>query len=280
MPELAYVNGEIIEIHKAMVPIEDRGYQFGDAVYEFIASYNGRMFCLEEHLDRLELSMVGLEFPPMDRDMIRSAVLKLFEAAAIPRAGLYIQISRGVAPRNHQFPEAARHQFIMTIRPVTEKPPELRENGATAITIEDLRWGRCNWKTVQLLPNVLAKQKAVAAGVFDAIFVTTEGVVREATSSNVAIVKDGMLITHPLTPDILPGITRRVVLDLCQELRIPAKERFYKTDELYGADEAFLTGTITEVLPIVRVDNKAINTARVGPVARRLAAALRELTEA
>jgi len=279
MPELAYVNGEIMEIHKAMVPIEDRGYQFGDAVYEFVASYNGRMFCLEEHLDRLELSMVGLEFPPMDRDLIRSAVLKLFEAAAIPRAGLYIQISRGVAPRNHPFPEAAGHQFIMTIRPVTEKPTELRENGATAITTEDLRWGRCNWKTVQLLPNVLAKQKAVAAGVFDAIFVTTEGVVREATSSNVAIVKDGMLITHPLTPNILPGITRRVVLDLCRELRIPVKERFYKTDELYGADEAFLTGTITEVLPIVKVDNKAINTATVGPVARRLAAALRERAE-
>ncbi len=276
MPELAYVNGEIMEIHKAMVPIEDRGYQFGDAVYEFVASYNGRMFCLEEHLDRLERSMRGLEFPPMDRDLIRSAVLKLFEAAAIPRAGLYIQISRGVAPRNHSFPDAAGHQFVMTIRPVMEKAPELREKGATAITTEDLRWGRCDWKTVQLLPNVLAKQKAVAAGVFDAIFVTPEGVVREATSSNVAIVKDGVLVTHPLTPNILPGITRMVVLGLCRELRVPAKERYFKIDELYGADEVFLTGTITEVLPLVKVDDKVIGTATVGPVTRRLAAALRE----
>lgn len=280
MRELAYVNGEIMEIQKAMVPIEDRGYQFGDAVYEFIVSYNGRMFCLEEHLDRLQRSMAGLEFPSMEREAVRGAILKLFAAAAIPRAGLYLQISRGVAPRNHQVPEAAGQQVVMTIRAVTEKPTELRENGAAVITTEDLRWGRCDWKTVQLLPNVLAKQKAVAAGVFDAIFVSAEGVVREATSSNVAIVKDGVVITHPLTTHILPGITRMVVLGLCRELRIPAEERFLKTDELYGADEAFLTGTVTEVLPVVEVDDTAIGTAEVGPVTRRLAALLRERARA
>jgi D-alanine transaminase len=280
MPELAYVNGEIMEIQKAMVPIEDRGYQFGDAVYEFIVSYNSRMFCLEEHLDRLERSMAGLQFPPMARDEIRSAVLQLFEAAAIPRAGLYIQISRGVAPRNHPFPEVAGRQFIMTIRPVTEKPPELRKNGATVITTEDLRWGRCDWKTVQLLPNVLAKQKAVAAGAFDAILVTSEGVVREATSANVAIVSNGVVITHPLTTRILAGITRMVVLKLCRELRIPLEERWYKTDELYRADEVFLTGTVTEVLPVVKVDDRVIGTGMVGPMTRRLAAALRMRAEA
>jgi D-alanine transaminase len=276
MPELAYINGNIMEIGSAVVPIEDRGYQFGDAVYEFIASYNGRMFFMEEHLDRLMRSMQGLAFPPLDRGDIKSAVLELFEKAGIPRAGLYIQISRGVSVRNHPFPEDAPVQFVMTIRPVGEKPKALREKGASAITVEDIRWGRCDLKTVQLLPNVLAKQKAVEAGVFDAIFVTPEGVVREATSSNLAIVKNGALITHPLTPNILPGITRIVVLALCKELSIPVEERFFTTDALYGADEAFLTGTVTEVLPIVTVDGKSIGDGLVGPVTRRLFAALRE----
>jgi D-alanine transaminase len=276
MPELAYVNGEITRIEDAVVPIEDRGYQFGDAVYEFIASYNGKLFCVEDHLDRLMRSMKGLAFPPMDREKIHDAVTTLFEKAAIPRAGLYIQISRGVSPRNHPFPDAASLQFIMTIRPVAEKPPALRRNGADVITVQDFRWGRCDLKTVQLLPNVLAKQQAVAAGAFDAIFVAPDGIVREATSSNVAIVKNGALITHPLMPTILPGITRKVVIALCDALGIPVEERFFDVDALYGADEVFLTGTVTEVLPIVRVDKKSIGGGAVGPVTQRLYAALRE----
>lgn len=276
MPELAYLNGEILPIDKAQVPIEDRGYQFGDAVYEFIASYNGRLFYLEEHLDRLERSLNGLFFPSVSREAIRKAVLTLFEKAEIQRAGIYIQISRGVSPRNHAFPDDVRPQIVMTIREVEDKPPELRKNGATAITLEDFRWGRCDLKTVQLLPNVLAKQKALAAGVFDAIFVSSEGVVREATSSNICIVADGTVITHPLTPQILPGITRMVVIDLCRELDIPVSERFFKTDALYGAEESFLTGTVTEVLPIVTIDRHRIGDGQVGPVTTKLYETLRQ----
>ena len=276
MPELAYLNGEILPIDKAQVPIEDRGYQFGDAVYEFIASYKGRLFCLEEHLDRLDRSLKGLSFPPVSRETIRKAVLTLFEKAEIQRAGIYIQISRGASPRNHAFPDSVTPQIVMTIREIEEKPPELRKNGAAAITVEDFRWGRCDLKTVQLLPNVLAKQKALAAGVFDAIFVSPEGVVREGTSSNICIVADGVVITHPLTPQILPGITRMVVIDLCRELNIPVSERFFKTDALYGSEEAFLTGTVTEVLPIVTIDGHRIGDGQVGPVTTRLFEALRQ----
>ena len=276
MPELAYLNGEFLPIDKALVPIEDRGYQFGDAVYEFIASYNGRLFYLEEHLDRLDRSLKGLFFPPVSRETILKAVLTLFEKAEIERAGIYIQVSRGVSPRNHAFPDDVHPQIVMTIREVEEKPPELRKNGAAAITVEDFRWGRCDLKTVQLLPNVLAKQKALTAGVFDAVFVSSEGVVREATSSNICIVADGTVITHPLTPQILPGITRMVVIDLCRELDIPVSERFFKTDALYGAEEAFLTGTVTEVLPIVTIDGHRIGDGQVGPVTARLYDALRQ----
>jgi D-alanine transaminase len=275
MPELAYLNGEFLPIDEALVPIEDRGYQFGDAVYEFVASYNGRLFYLEEHLDRLERSLKGLYFPPVSRETLRKAVLTLFEKAEIQRAGIYIQISRGVSPRNHAFPDGVLPQIVMTIREVEEKPPEMRKNGATAITVEDIRWGRCDLKTVQLLPNVLAKQQALAAGAFDAIFVSSEGVVREATSPNVCIVADGVVITHPLTPQILPGITRMAVIDLCRELNMPVLERFFKTDALYGAEEAFLTGTVTEVLPIVTIDDRPIGDGRVGPISTRLNEALR-----
>jgi branched-subunit amino acid aminotransferase/4-amino-4-deoxychorismate lyase len=123
MPELAYLNGNILPIDQAMVPIEDRGYQFGDAVYEYIASYGGKLFFLEEHLDRLERSMAELSFPPVSRDKIRQAIVDLFERSGIERAGLYLQISRGVAPRNHPIPDACRPQVVMTVRPVMDKPP-------------------------------------------------------------------------------------------------------------------------------------------------------------
>jgi D-alanine transaminase len=276
MPELAYVNGTFLPIEKAMVPVEDRGYQFGDAVYEYIASYNGRLFFLEAHLERLSRSLKALSFPTISIDKIRETVNELFQKAALSRAGVYIQISRGVAPRNHAFPKSADLQLVMTIRKVHEVDPELRQNGAVAITQKDFRWGRCDIKTVQILPNALAKQKAVDSGAHDAIFVAENGVVREATSSNVFIVVKGTLVTHPLTANILPGITRAVVLNCAKEIQLDAAERFYGTEELYGAEEVFLTGTVTEVLPIVTIDGKPIADGRVGQFTKRLADALRK----
>ncbi|MEE4608172.1 MAG: D-amino acid aminotransferase [Desulfobacteraceae bacterium] len=271
MPELAYLNGKIMPIAEAMVPAEDRGYNFGDAVYEYVASYHGKLFCLEPHLDRLERSMRALRFAPLSRDTVRRAILELFEKGQIARAGIYIQVSRGVARRDHAYPPADTPlQFFMTIRPVREKPPEVREKGASAITVTDLRWGRCDIKTVQLLPNCMAKQQALEAGVFDAIFVSAEGVVREGTSSNLFIAEDGALVTHPLNHQILPGITRQVVMDACRDEGIEVRERFYHRDELAAADEAFLTGTVTEVLPLVRIDSQPVGDGAVGPLAKRL----------
>lgn len=275
MPELAYLNGAILPIEQAMVPIEDRGYNFGDAVYEYFASYRGRLYRIEEHLDRLERSMGELRFPPVSREEIRDAILRLYAASGIDRAGIYLQISRSVAPRDHAFPAENRPQVMMTVRPVHEKPPELREKGAAVITVTDIRWARCDIKTVQLLPNVLAKQQAVEAGAFDALFVSEEGVVREGTSSNVFVVQDGRLITHPLTPRILPGITRQVLLQLCRREDLPVEERYFSREELYGADEAFLSGTVTEVLPITEVDGRPVGGGAVGPVTARLYEKLR-----
>ena len=275
MPELAYINGRFCSIEQALVPLEDRGYQFGDAVYEVIVSYNGCLFCLEEHLVRLERSMQELLFPPISLEMIRNAICDLFDRANLARAEIYLQISRGVAPRKHAFMNTKDFQFVMTIRGVEEKLTTLRAKGASAITLEDFRWGRCDIKTVQLLPNVLAKQKALDVGAFDAIFVTKEGVVREATSSNIFIVLEGRLITHPLTPNILSGITRLVIIDICKDLSIPVEEQFYSTDDMYLSNEVFLTGTTTEVLPVVHIDKNRIGDGKVGPVSKKLYQELR-----
>jgi D-alanine transaminase len=275
MPELAYVNGTFLPIDKAMVPIEDRGYQFGDAVYEVIASYNGRPVFMDEHMTRLDRSLKELSFPEISIDQVRSAVTELFDRAKIERAEIYMQISRGVAPRTHSFPENAETQFIMTVRKVPEIPENIRQEGAKAITVKDLRWGRCDIKTVQLLYNVLAKQKALDSGVFDAIFVSEDNLVREATSSNLFIAADGKLITHPLTPDILPGITRAKVIEICGEQNLQVNEQFYNKEKLLKSDEVFLTGTITEVLSIVEINGSKIGNGKVGPIAKQLFDALR-----
>ncbi|MDA3788530.1 MAG: aminotransferase class IV [Desulfobacula sp.] len=279
MPELAYLNGKIRPINETYVPIEDRGYQFGDAVYEFIASYNGKFFCMKEHLDRLEKSMEGLSFPKLDRNFIQSAIDELFERAGMARAGHYIQISRGVAPRDHAWAKDIKLQIIMTIKEVDELDSKIRKQGIDIITVQDERWSNCDIKTVQILFNAMAKQKAKDQGAFDAIFLSKDGIVREGTSSNFFIVKDGGIITHPLTKNILPGITRMVVMDLARNLGIKAEEKFLSKTDLFSAEEAFLTGTITEILGIKTIDGVTLGKGKPGEITQKLYRALREKAE-
>lgn len=276
MPELAYLNGEIMPIDQARVPVEDRGYQFGDAVYEYFASYKGRLFAVEAHLDRLENSLGALSFPPISRDMVRAAVVSTFSQAAIERAGVYLQISRGVSPRNHAFPDHVPPQIVVTVRHAPEPPGTYFRDGIRAITVTDIRWGRCDIKTVLLLPNALAKQQALDAGAQDAIFVGSDGVVREGTSSNVFICKGDRLATHPLTPNILPGITRTVLIDICREEGIAVDESFFDRQALLAADEVFLSGTVTEVLPVVEIDGQAIGNGSPGTMSKQLLVQLKE----
>ncbi len=276
MTELASVNGRIGPIEEAVVPIEDRGYNFGDAVYEYVASYGGRLFRLEDHLQRLSRSMAGLSFPPVSIDRVREAITDIYRASGIARAGIYLQISRGVDRRDHPFPRDPVPQVVMTVRPLKEKPAHLRKDGAAVITVTDFRWGRCDIKTVQLLPNVMAKQQALDSGAFDAVFVSDEGIVREATSSNFFIVSGGALVTHPLTERILAGITRQVLMEIAGARKIPFEERFFTLEEVFAADEAFLSGTTTEVLPMVSIDGNPVGNGTVGPLSKKLFAALRE----
>jgi D-alanine transaminase len=276
MPELACVNGRIMPIEAAMVPIEDRGYQFSDSVYEVIATYHGRLFLLERHLDRLQKSMRDLAFPPLSIDRLRDTILELQRQAGFDRAAVYVQISRGVAPRNHPFPHQATPQVVMTVRQPPEIPAECIREGIRAITVDDIRWKRCDIKTVGLLPNVLAKQQALDAGARDAIFISAEGVVREATSSNLFIRKGDRLRTHPLTPAILPGITRAVLIEICREREIAVDEDFFNEQEMMTADEVMLTGTLTEVLPVTRINDRTIGKGLPGTMSRELRSLLEQ----
>ncbi|MCP4748899.1 MAG: D-amino acid aminotransferase [Desulfobacteraceae bacterium] len=270
MPELAYINGTICAIEEAKVPIEDRGYQFGDAVYEFLATYNGKIFALDDHFSRLERSLRELKFPTVDLTQLKSASLELLKRSEISSAGIYIQISRGVAPRDHKFPVKAQPQLVMTIRELAQIPQAVRTNGARVISMEDARWGRCDIKSVQLLANVLAKQKAIEADADEAILISPAGNVREAASSNVFIAINGELHTHPLTRQILPGITRKITIEICKEEGIKVNENLFTKEQMLSADEVFLTGTVTEVLPVCQIDGKLINDGRPGPIAEKL----------
>jgi len=274
MRELAFVNGEFMPIEEAMIPIEDRGYQFGDAVYEVVNSFKGKFFGLEEHLDRLERSLRELSYPSVSRDKVKNGMLEMLNRSGMDRASVYLQISRGVAPRNHAYSGVNGVQIIMTVREVKELPEALRIKGVPAITVEDIRWGRCDIKTVQLLANSLAKQKAVESDAYDAIFVTKEGVVRETTISNLFIVQGGIVITHPANHHILNGITRIMTIDCCREIGLPIEEQTFTAKEMFAADEVFFTGTTIEVLPVVSIDDQGIADGEPGPISKQLYEAL------
>lgn len=270
MPELAYVNGTVGPIKEAKVSIEDRGYQFADAVYEVVVSYNGNPFLLEEHMVRLKRSMAGLQFPPVDLIALEKEMRNLFNVSEINNAALYLQISRGTAPRNHAYGNQMAPQIIMTIRPAPAIPAEKRAKGFEVITVPDTRWGRCDLKTVQLSSNSMAKQQALDSGADDAIFVGDDEVLREGTSSNLFMVVNNEIITHPTDERILPGITRQAVIAICEELNLPVRLEKMPQSELANVEELFLTGTVTEVLSVVSVNDKAVGNGTPGPVAQKL----------
>ncbi|MBX3302509.1 MAG: D-amino-acid transaminase [Nitrospira sp.] len=272
MPDVAFINGRFIPWEDATVSIDDRGFQFGDAVYEVIRTYRGTPFQLEAHLVRLDRSGRELFIPqPYSKAQWKQWIQHGLSLAGYQEAKIYIQITRGVAPREHSFPSQSRPTIVMTVRELRGLPSEIRRTGITACTREDLRWGRCDIKSVNLLANVLAREEARKAGVFETIFVR-DGFVMEGALSNVMVVRDGVVMTAPEGPRILSGVTRTAVLDLAKKEDIPIEERSVPLDELYKADEVFLTGTTLEVLGVVQVDGRTIGSGQPGPVTKTLAA--------
>lgn len=272
MPNVAFINGMFVPMAEAKVSIEDRGFQFGDGVYEVIRTYKGRPFELEAHLARLDRSATALDLKqPYSHDDWTRHILEGIRRAAYPESKIYVQITRGVAPRDHAYSDDAPPTVVMTVREFHPLDRSVQVAGVEAITTEDIRWGRCDIKSVNLLANVLARQQVKQAQVFEAILVN-EGLVTEGAVSNVMVVQGGTVVTAPQGSRILSGITRTVVLDLARSEGLPVQERFVSQADLYEADEVFLTGTTVEVLAVIRVDGKIIGDGRPGPIAQRLAA--------
>jgi len=275
MPRIAYVNGVYERTSEAAVSIEDRGYQFADAVYEVWSVFDGRLADLAGHLNRLERSLSELQIAmPMPRTSLLVVLNEVVRRNRIREGLIYLQISRGVAPRDHVFPVDVRPSIVITAKPVDrEAAARKAAEGIRAISAPDIRWGRCDIKTVGLLPNVLAKQKAKEQGAGEVIFVDADGFVTEGGSTNVYIVVDGVIKTRSLTANILAGVTRLNLLPLIAESGIELREESFTLAEAKAASEVFITAATSLVMPIIAIDDHNIGDGKPGPIA----CALREV---
>lgn len=274
MSRIAYVNGRFVPKSEAMVHIEDRGYQFADAVYEVWALFDGSLADPEGHFARLERSLSELSIPmPMSRSALTLVLKETVRRNGVREGLVYLQVSRGVAPRDHAFPAAGtRPAVVITVSRVDRAATEARAaRGVGVVTTPENRWGRCDIKTVGLLPNVLAKQKAREVGSVEAWFVDDLGFVTEGASSNAWIVdQDGTLRTRDTNANILRGVTRLSLLDVARQAGLKVEERPFTPDEAVAAKEAFITGAGSLVLPVISVDGRPVGAGVPGPVAARL----------
>jgi D-alanine transaminase len=274
MGRIAYVNGRFVPHGEAVVHIEDRGYQLADAVYEVWALFDGKLADPEGHFARLERSLSELSIAmPMSRVALTLVLKEAVRRNRVREGLLYLQVSRGVATRDHAFPSPpVKPSVVMTVSAVDRAASEARAaKGVGVVTTPENRWGRCDIKTVGLLPNALAKQKARAAGAVEAWFVDDLGFVTEGASSNAWIVDgDGRLRTRDTNANILRGVTRNTLLEVIRREGLEVDERPFTPAEAVAAKEAFITGAGTLVLPVVAVDGKPVGGGRPGPVAARL----------
>ena len=283
MSRIAYVNGRYLPLRQAMVHVEDRGYQFGDAVYEVCEVRQGRLIDERRHLERLKRSLDALQ---IRLPMLPAALgVVLREVIACNRIGygiVYLQVSRGVARRDHAFPAPeVAPSVVVTARPLNARRNEaLAAAGIAVISVPDNRWGRVDIKTTGLLPNVLARQAAVAQGARDAWFVDKDGRVTEAASANAWIVTQaGRVVTRPADHGILKGITRTVLFDVIKAQGLSVEERAFTLLEAYAAREAFVTAASQIVLPVVRIDGQDIGEGKPGPLATALRHAFHQYAE-
>ena len=273
-----YLNGTFSDHGEAKVSVNDRGFIFGDGVYEVIRVVDARFFQAKPHIERLRegLDLLKIDLDESRCDDILSVAGQLLERNELHKgeATVYIQVTRGAAQRSHGFPEPPVEPTVFVAANRLHPNHELQQSGAAAITIPDVRWSRCNIKSVNLLPNVLAKQRANDAGVFSSIMIR-DGMVTEGQNANVFGVNDGVLYTYPKSNYILAGITRDIVFKMANQLGIQHKTLPISEDELYDMDEIFLSGTTTDIQGITTVDGITIGEGKPGPVTQRLLKQLR-----
>lgn len=268
MTRVVYVNGRYLPYGQAGVHVEDRGFQFADSIYEVCEILNGQLVDEPRHLERLERSLGELSIPlPMSRAALGQVMRQIVRRNRITTGLLYLQVSRGRAPRDFTIPEDGLEPTIVCLaRRVDGAKREARaEQGLAVKTLPDIRWQRCDIKTVMLLPAVLAKDAAAREGAQEAWLVDAQGFVTEGASSNAWIVnRAGNLVTRPTGNAILPGVTRRTLLDLLSRENIPFEERAFTVKEALSAREAFITSASGTVMPVVRIDGRAIGNGHPG----------------
>ncbi|AGA25855.1 aminotransferase class IV [Singulisphaera acidiphila] len=282
MESLACLNGELMPVDEARVPIWDRGFLFGDAVYEVMRIYQGRCWLEEAHMGRLKRSLASMEFPTVDLTELVDRMNRTIAASGVQEGTAYLHITRGVAPRAHAFPDPASvpPTELIVIRDYDDaKPAQNRVSGVAMLSHPELRWKRCDVKSTNLLANVMAHEAAHRAGCFEAILVGEDGLVTEATHSSVLWVRDGRLEGTPEGNGILPGTTRQFLVKEAGAAGIPFAEARLSLDELKQADEVLLVGTTIEIYPVIRIDDAPISGGQPGDMSRRLQALFRESVE-
>jgi len=272
MPRVSYVNGRYVPHRRAAVHIEDRGYQFADGVYEVIVVHNGQLIDQERHLDRLERSLRELSIPmPIARRAMCVVFSQMVRRNLLKSGLLYFQVTRGVAPRNHGFPENVSPAFVVTARSTPPFNKEATLKGVKVITSPDIRWKRCDIKTVSLLPNVILKQKATEAGAFETWMIDDKGFVTEGTASNAWIVtKEQEVLTRRTGPEILAGITRISVIEIAKQHGLTFQERAFTREEALNAEEAFITSASSFVKPVTHIDDQSVGQGKAGKLSMSL----------
>ncbi|KUO49024.1 MAG: hypothetical protein APF76_10365 [Desulfitibacter sp. BRH_c19] len=277
MGELAYIKGVITNINDAYVHIEDRGYQFGEGVYEVIKVYNGKPFALRPHIQRLNKSAIGMAISfPWDIDFLEKEILKLLNRAELKYANIYMQVTPGAAPRSHLLEKAPEPNLVITIRRSAE-PREIK--GIKVITVDDIRWKKCWIKSTNLTANIMAKKTARKEGAGEAIMCETDGTVNEGGSSNLFAVIDGVLVTPKLYNKILAGITRDIVLQIAEYRNLQYKEDKLLIDDLRSAQEVLVTSTTFEITYVSHINNLIIGDGNPGTVTRAIYTYYKELVK-
>ncbi len=272
MPQpIAYLNGQFLPIEEARVPVEDRGFQFADGVYEVILVQRKKPFRLHDHLKRLQRSAEEVKIPlPLSLEEFERIVHEGIQRAGFESQLVYIQVTRGVAPREHLPPPNLQPTVVLTFRAFEPLPEALYAEGVALMTYPEIRWLRCDIKTVLLLPNVLAKMEAMEHGFFDALFVLDSGEITESTAAAFGVIRGDTVILPPLSPRILPSITRSLLYQVAPQAGLKVVEQPLYVRDLPQVEEAFLASTTKHVLPVVRVDRQQIGQGKPGPATRRL----------
>lgn len=265
-----YLNGQFLPRAQANFDLEDRGTMFGDGVYEVVRYYFGQPLALHAHLDRLRRSLTAIELPaPAEVEHLGEITRQLIERNATPEASVYWQITRGPAPRKHALPAAPRPTVLVLAYPLAALDPAAPAPRLKAILAADERWHRCCIKTLMLLPNVLAKNRALCAGADEAIL-HRAGIITEGSATNVFAVREGVLWTRPADQWILAGITRQLVLTLAGQLGLTVRQEAFSVEQLAAADEIFITGSTTQIASIVNMDGRAVGAGATGPITAKL----------